>query len=175
MRILRAACAAVVLCCAVACASPASAPSSSASGGAAVLPSEPATELVCTGAVDTGPLPVWARDGFAPADQSVPHVVGAGGDIVGVLFGLPLHSPPAPDRANKILWVARPGATADNGDSLGTELAIRARLNGVGTTATASVAGGPGPSVLDLPAAGCWTVTLTWSGRTDTVALRYSA
>jgi hypothetical protein len=123
--------------------------------------------------VTTGPLPTWARDGFTPPDQAVPHVLGDKGEIVGVVLGQPLHAPPQPGRSNKVLWVARPGPTAKAGDSLGTELMLTARLNGVGTVATTSLAGGPGPSVVDLPAPGCWTVTLTWSGRTDTVALPY--
>jgi hypothetical protein len=132
-------------------------------------------ELSCTGSVTTGPLPTWAQGGFEPPDQPVPHVIGQGGDIVGVVFGEPLHSPAVPDLGNKVLWVPRPDATADAGDSWGTELTIDARLNGVGTTATVTLAGGPGPSTLDMPAAGCWTMTLHWSGRSDTVALPYLA
>jgi hypothetical protein len=178
VRILGAAGAAALLVLTAACSATGSTPtttsgSSGATDDAAVTPS--ATELSCTGAVTTGPLPVWARDGFAPPDQAVPHVVGDKGEIVGVVLGQPLHAPPQPGRSNKILWVARPGETANAGDSLGTELAVSARLNGVGTVATTSLAGGPGPSVIDLPAPGCWTVTLTWSGRTDTVALPYLA
>lgn len=170
MRMLRAAGAAMVLCATASCAT--GAPGAPVTTGPSNA-SAAATELPCTGAVVTGPLPEWARDGFDPPDQSVPHVVGVGGDIVGVVFARPLHAFPADGAANKILWVPRPGATADAGDSLGTELAIRARLNGVGTTTSTTLAGGPGPSVVDVPAPGCWTVTLTWSGRTDTVALPY--
>jgi hypothetical protein len=36
-----------------------------------------------------------------------------------------------------------------------------------------TVAGGPGPSIVDLPAAGCWRLALTWSGHTDTMDLVY--
>ena len=35
--------------------------------------------------------------------------------------------------------------------------------------------GGPGPSIIDLPAAGCWRLTLRWSGRSDVLDLRYAA
>jgi hypothetical protein len=42
-------------------------------------------------------------------------------------------------------------------------------------TATRSVPGGPGPSIINLPAPGCWTLHLTWSGHTDELKLRYTA
>jgi hypothetical protein len=32
---------------------------------------------------------------------------------------------------------------------------------------------GPGPSYVDAPSAGCWRLTLTWSGRSDTLDLAY--
>jgi hypothetical protein len=32
---------------------------------------------------------------------------------------------------------------------------------------------GPGPSTIDLPEAGCWRLTLSWSGRKDSVDLAY--
>jgi hypothetical protein len=171
MRMLYAVGAALALCSLTACSAGAPAATSPTDEPA----SAPATELPCTGAIVSGPLPVWARDGFEPPDQSVPHVVGVGGDIVGVVFAQPLHALASAGTENKVLWVARPGATADSGDSLGTELTIRARLNGVGTTTSTTLAGGPGPSVVDVPSPGCWTVTLTWSGRTDLVALPYQA
>jgi hypothetical protein len=171
MRMLYAVSTALALCSLTACSAGAPVATSPTTEPASAA----ATELPCTAAVVTGPLPAWARDGFEPPDQSVPHVEGVGGDIVGVVFAQPLHALASAGTENKILWVARPGATADSGDSLGTELTIRARLNGVGTTTSTTLAGGPGPSVVDVPAPGCWTVTLTWSGRTDTVALPYQA
>ena len=56
-----------------------------------------------------GPLPVWARAGFHPADVAMPYVLGAHGEIVAVLWARhdPLYSPPKPGRTNKILWVSR--------------------------------------------------------------------
>jgi hypothetical protein len=44
----------------------------------------------------------------------------------------------------------------------------------VGHPVTRVVVGGPGPSIIDLPAAGCWRVSLAWSGRTDTLDLQYT-
>ncbi len=121
----------------------------------------------CDRAVQRAPLPTWARDGFNPPDQSTTYVQGAGGDIVGVLFG-PLTAPPARDHQNKILWVAR---VSEGGDPL----RIAARLAGSGVAAAREVKGGPGPSIVDLPAAGCWRLDLTWSGHADRVDVPYQA
>jgi hypothetical protein len=116
--------------------------------------------------VTTGALPGWARSGFTPPDQSEPYVLGEHGKIVGVVFGYPLRSPARPDRANKILWVPRTAGQHD-------PLKIEARLTGSSRHAFRQVDGGPGPSIIDMPAAGCWLFTLSWSGRTDTVAVPY--
>jgi hypothetical protein len=110
---------------------------------------------------------VWARSGFTPPDQSVPYVLGTKDQIVGVLFGYPLRSPPRPDRANKILWVSRSTAQRD-------PLKIQATLTGSTRRTSRQVYGGPGPSIIDMPSAGCWIFRLSWSGRTDTVAVPYS-
>ena len=66
-------------------------------------------EALCATAVTYGPLPVWARSGFQPANVAMPYVLGAHGDIVAVLWARhdPLYSPPKPGRGNKILWVSR--------------------------------------------------------------------
>ena len=50
------------------------------------VPNAPFTaEAVCATAVTYGPLPVWARSGFQPANVAMPYVLGAHGDIVAVL------------------------------------------------------------------------------------------
>ena len=56
--------------------------------------------LSCETGVQTSPLPTWARGGFTPPDQSIAHVTGSGGDIVGVFFG-DLHAPALPDQGNE--------------------------------------------------------------------------
>ena len=33
----------------------------------------------------------------------------------------------------------------------------------------------PGPSIINLPAPGCWTLHLSWSGHTDQLKLHYVA
>ena len=54
-------------------------------------------------------------------------------------------------------------------------LVIKATLVGSTRTATVSVPGGPGPSIINLPAPGCWTLHLSWSGHRDELKLRYVA
>jgi hypothetical protein len=120
----------------------------------------------CAHAVVTSPLPNWARDGFSPNAYVEPHVTGTHDQIIGVLFAKPLRSPPANGHQNKILWVAKD-------HSAGT-LKITARLAGSSQVVTRTIADGPGPSIIDMPAPGCWQLTLTWSGHRDTVSLPYS-
>jgi hypothetical protein len=138
-------------------------------GGAAALTltlredttTAPAGSSACTGNISTATLPTWARAGFSPEGLHTPHVFGANGEIVGILFvELRAHQPEGTN--NKILWVAKNG--------LGT-LHITAQLEGSDTTATRTV--NLGPSIVDLPAAGCWQMTLTWPGHSDTIAFRY--
>jgi hypothetical protein len=125
----------------------------------------------CRGTVDRGVLPVWARDGFSEKRPRMAHVVGDSGRIAALVFGEPLQSPPGKARNNKILWVSRKDTVSMS------DLRIRAqRMRGIeliGNPVARKVAGGPGPSIIDLPGSGCWRLTLTWSGRTDTLDLRY--
>jgi hypothetical protein len=104
-------------------------------------------------------------------DQDVRYVIGEKGHIVGVVFGYPLRAPTAAaGRNNKILWVsnaAKAGAPPD--------LVIAAHLNGTSATAKRTIAGGPGPSIVDMPRAGCWTFDLTWSGVHDRLAVPYGS
>jgi hypothetical protein len=125
----------------------------------------------CAGQPPVSPLPVWARSGFSPADQARPHVTGEAGSIVAILWATrdALHSPPLHDRSNKILWVSKVPLAAPD------PLVIKATLAGSTRTATVSVPGGPGPSIIDLPAPGCWTLHLSWPGHTDELKLRYVA
>ena len=101
----------------------------------------------------------------------MPHVIGGQGNIVAILWARTdaLHAPPLGQRPNKILWVSRLATKP------GAPLRILATLDGSRRTADRSVAGGPGPSYVDLPAAGCWTLHLTWSGHRDRLELGYVA
>jgi hypothetical protein len=127
----------------------------------------------CSVPVQRGVLPEWARAGFSdPSPSGIPFVLGDRGAILGVIFGHPLTAPPAATgRANKILWTPAPGAGGD-GSAPGA-LIIEARLAGSAEVVRREVPGGPGPSIIDLPRPGCWRLTLTWSGRSDTLDLRY--
>ena len=94
------------------------------------------------------------------------RVVGTRHSIVGAVFGRPLMAPPAGDHANKILWVAKRAGAAD--------LVVSASLNGTDLRVQRRVEGGPGPSIINMPEAGCWTFSLTWDDNRDAVAVRYS-
>ena len=138
-----------------------------------VTASQPATASSCSSAVVYGSLPTWARSGFSPPSVAMPHVLGSRGDIVAVLWARhdPLVTPTPPNRANKILWVSKL--------SVGSSLEITARQliggTAVGAVQRRTVLGGPGPSTIDMPTAGCWQFTLRWSGHVDTVDLPYAA
>ncbi|OKI67400.1 hypothetical protein A6A27_23125 [Micromonospora sp. CB01531] len=127
----------------------------------------------CTSPIEMGPLPDWADEGFSGGGSGPPHVFGAKGEILGVLFGYPLSQQPADGHNNKILWVARPAPTPSDTRSPET-LVITATLDGTDTRVTHEVTGGPGPSIIDVPRAGCWHLDLRWSGRTDTMDLVFS-
>lgn len=132
----------------------------------------PATETPgeCLVDYDPAPLPEWARAGFTPPDQAVPYVLGERGDMAAILWAThhPLTAPPTADRNNKILWVARVGA-ADG------PLKISATLVSTGETVTRTVAPAPGPSGIDLPSAGCWSLDLQWGDHEDHMLLGYAA
>jgi hypothetical protein len=143
---------------------------------AAILPAActsgsttPPPQASCAAPVNLGELPTWARSGFHPPTFKIAHVMGARGNIVAILFGYPLLAPPDPRRSNKILWVSRPQQRPLS------PLRITARLAGGGTTVRREVAGGPGPSIINFPATGCWQLTLRWGTMagttTDSMAL----
>jgi hypothetical protein len=138
--------------------------------GLAVSPASAAASA-CHSAVRHGVLPSWARTGFSDPRPRMPHVLGRSGEIAAVVFGYPLLSPPAKNRANKILWVSRRPIKPPD------ELRIRAqRMRGarpVGKHVVRVIAGGPGPSYLNLPARGCWRLSLRWSGRSDELDLDF--
>ena len=96
----------------------------------------------------------------------MPHVVGAAGNIAAILWAArnALHAPALPNRRNKILWVSRLSSGP---------MTIRATLADSPRTATVNLPTGPGPSYVDMPAPGCWTLHLSWSGHTDQLSLRY--
>ena len=126
----------------------------------------------CQARVPLRLLPIWARAGFSSPKPRMPYVLGQDGKIAAIQFANPLVSPPSPRYNNKILWVSR------RPQNPGSDLQITAqKLVGntpVGRLVHRNVTGGPGPSIINLPAAGCWQLELHWSGRSDTLDLRYT-
>jgi hypothetical protein len=115
------------------------------------------------GTVDRGVLPTWARGGFSEAEPKIPHVLGADGQITAILF----EDMTSGDREKKVLWVAREPWTGM------TDLKISARDGN--DVVERTVAGGPGPSGLELPHAGCWALSLRWADKQDSLSLAYGA
>jgi hypothetical protein len=127
----------------------------------------------CRSRVVRGVLPVWARAGFSNPRPRGPYVLGAAGKLAALLWANPLLSPPPRDHNNKILWVARVP------DVSGAAMRISAqRMIGstpVGSPVGRKLVGGPGPSIINMPAAGCWRFTLRWGGQRDTLDINYAS
>jgi len=133
-------------------------------------PAETSAAAACPTTYPATVLPHWARAGFSEPDPSVPHVLGDRGDMAAIVWAAqdPLSAPPAADKSNKILWVARVGA----GDG---PLRIRAVLGGTEQTVSRTVEPAPGPSIIDLPEPGCWSLDLTWGRHHDHLELGYAS
>lgn len=147
-----------------------SAPSAGSAGAPSAAASAVPSDAGCRTDYSPVPLPTWARGGFTPPDVPVPYVLSDAGDIVAILWAThdPLVAPPVAGRNNKILWVPRVASP------VGTPLQIRATLTATGMTATRAVEGGLGPSTIDLPAPGCWSLDLTWGDHHDHLELAYA-
>jgi hypothetical protein len=134
-----------------------------------------AQQADCVDRVPVEVLPAWARAGFSETWPHAAYLLGDDGDIAAILFSQPLTSPPRKQVSNKILWVAYPDAKADATPVDGsTDLHILARLDGGSTAVARIVAGGPGPSIIDLPQPGCWHLSLQWGPYADTMSLLYA-
>jgi hypothetical protein len=140
-------------------------------GGDAAPAGASTAATACKPAVRHGVLPKWARTGFSDPRPRLPHAVARHGRIAALYFGFPLTAPPRKRVSNKILWVSHVGQRP------GEDLRIRAqRMRGrrlLGAPVHRRVDGGPGPSGVDLPRAGCWRLRLRWSGHTDRLDVRY--
>jgi hypothetical protein len=142
---------------------------------AAPVAATPTTPALGCAPPETGPLPEWARTGFSSADPGIPFVRSRSGTMVAILFADPLRSPPDPDHANKILWVLGPLPRASVTPGLGTDsFWADARLEGSDLRVRKEIGLAPGPSYVDLPAAGCWQLELHWGAYSDMVSLRYA-
>ena len=120
----------------------------------------------CRTPVNRAALPQWARTGFRGDGSGTPHVTSDGGHLIAVLFSFPLIGSPDPHEENKILWISSlPQGPME-------PLEIEASLVGGGVNVHRTVAGGPGPSAVNLPTRGCWQLGLRWSGHADMMLLQ---
>lgn len=134
-------------------------------------PSSSSVTSACDARVERGVLPAWARAGFSEAEPIVPHVIGRSSEVAAIIFGDPLSSPPSAGHTNKVLWVARQTSASPTTLEISAQRMVGATP--VGEPVERRVEGGPGPSTVDLPDAGCWRLTLTWANRTDSLDLGY--
>jgi hypothetical protein len=137
----------------------------------ASAPARGAARPACRPVVLHGVLPVWARSGFSAREPRLPHTIGRAGKIAALVFGYPLSSPRLERRRNKILWVSRAPTRPLADLRISAQRMVGTRLAGPAVART--VQGGPGPSIVDLPGAGCWRLTLRWSGHVDSLDLAY--
>jgi hypothetical protein len=93
----------------------------------------------------------------------MPYVTSASGDIVGILWE-PLTAPTPDGNGDKVLWVWRKPVE-------GIVTAV-ARLDGTGPAVSRFATDVTGPSSVSLPSPGCWRVTITWQGGSDTIDLQ---
>ena len=99
------------------------------------------------------------------------QALGRSGEIIAILFGGTLYAPPSEEVSNKILWVAKDGTSGPEGLVISAQ-----RMDGterLGDPVERVVEGGPGPSTIDLPEAGCWRLSLAWADETDSLDLEY--
>jgi len=129
----------------------------------------------CDGTAKAEVLPDWARGGFSDPEPVVPFVRSRSGNVVAILFGGRLWAPPRKDVSNKVLWVWRDlPATATGTGGTGGTVTMTAQLAGTSTVVTKGLPQPAGPSTVDLPAPGCWRITLHSPAGTDTIDLDYA-
>ena len=121
----------------------------------------------CSGTVltDAEP-PVWAQSGWSHAKGApwpVRWAVGTDGTAVAYLFANQLvagASPRVDGSQNKVLWQAKDHPSGEG-------VVVQGRPLGQ-SQPVVTIAGGP--SITDVPTAGCWTFTLTWSSSGKTAS-----
>lgn len=117
----------------------------------------------------TAVLPAWAHEytGFAGR-----KIVSTGQNVIGVVFADILRANVQSGQpSDKILWVVRQPRDHQ-------PLIITGRLAGSNEQAKITQSGdsGPGeiyPTDVNMPLKGCWHLTLSWNGHTDTIDLSY--
>ena len=113
----------------------------------------------CAGTVltDAEP-PVWAQGGWSHANGTpwlVPWAFGTGRNTVAYMFATQLvagTSPRVDGSQNKVLWEAKDYPSGGN---------VKVEGRPIGQSVpVVTIAGGP--SIVDIPTAGCWTFRLSW-------------
>ena len=137
--------------------------------GAVTVATPPTPAKPCHSEVTRAVLPEWARTGFSDPKPVMPFVTSASGNLVGIMFGDQLSSPPRQNESNKVLWVWKVMPNP-------MDIKATARLDGTGPATTQGLPTPlAGPSYVDLPAVGCWRLDLTWPGGSDSVDLQAKA
>lgn len=144
-------------------------------GPTAPTPPEPSPTAIAGGCGDTrlwtGAAPGWTAD--AGVGQ-LPYALSHEGNVYAGLFANPLRAgATGTGPNNKILWIVR-----EPRDGQPLRLTLH-RLDGTGETVTHSepANSGPGeiyPSIVDVPAAGCWAITAEWAGHRATLELPWT-
>jgi hypothetical protein len=115
------------------------------------------------------PPPGWAASANPP---DLPLVTANEGNLIGSLFAGRLRAGHPENPSNKILWIVR---EPRQGASLRLTLRpVQGTAPEVALTRPAD--SGPGeiyPSIVDVPAPGCWRVTAEWNGNRATLDLLY--
>ena len=102
--------------------------------------------------------PVWAQGGWSVAKGEpwpVPWAFGTHDDAVAYLFAFQLvagGSPRVDGTRNKVLWEVEDSPS-------GANVSVEGRPSGSSQPGV-TIAGGP--SITDVPTAGCWTFRLSW-------------
>jgi hypothetical protein len=124
-----------------------------------------------------GRVPAWTAPAFSsssPGPPARPHALSSRGTVVAIVFGYPLRAGDPTDRANKILWIMRLPRRGSPLSIEATPLHASVPLIKQAWSADSS----PGeiyPSYFNVPAAGCWRLTLRWAGHIDWIDLRYQS
>jgi hypothetical protein len=117
-------------------------------------------------------VPSWAKSANPPS--GVPHALTADGNVLYFVFSDPMIAGHPTDRQNKILWIVRQPRD-------GQPLKITGTLPGTNVAPVHysfpadSAPGEIYPSVVDVPAPGCWHFDLAWNGHRSSVDLGYGA
>ena len=137
----------------------------------AVLAPAASARRACQASVARGVLPSWARTGFSDPRPRMPHAVARSGSIAALFFGDPLRfpAPEAPVEQGPVGGAPHPERRRR---TCGSAHSACAAPGAVGRHVIRVVRGGPGPSYLNLPAEGCWRLTLSWSRRRDELDVR---